>query len=153
MIDTKTVRSWIGDELRSAGLERRGVVWRLLGADVLWLVYIDRVPFSRRLGVEIGLDLRADSTAERPTDCPIVLYLGSLLPTRDLWVFAALDLNSGLDDAERRQELGAALRALGDFLRENVTLSSVRGAYARGEFSHALIHKDARRVLEGVDPP
>jgi hypothetical protein len=153
MINTKTARTWIGDELTSAGLRRHGAVWRLQGADVQWVVHIDRLPFGHRLGVDIGLDLRADSAAGRPTDCPILLHLENVSAIQDVPVVAALDLDSGLDDDERRRELGAAVRAVAFYLREHLTLSSVREAYVRGDFTSAFIHKDARTVLEGGEEP
>jgi hypothetical protein len=150
MTDTVTARTWIADVLRDSGLQGRGSVWRLKGSDVQWIVHIDQLPYGNRLGVDVGLDLQTQSTPRLPTDCPILLHLENLPVARDFSVSMALDLDSVLDADQRRQQLVGAVRALGAYASERLSIAAVREAYGSGDFSSAFIDKDARAALEAV---
>jgi hypothetical protein len=158
----------VAESLRASGLVGRGSVFRLRGSDVQWLVQIDRLPFGKRLGIDIGLDLEIDSTPRLPTDCSILLHLENLQPfdgsmmveALDLdprlddraAIVAALDLASNLDGSDRRDVLETAAQTLGGYVTERPTLASVRDAHRAGEFDSGFIHREARAVLENDAP-
>lgn len=148
MTATTTVKTWISDGLKAAGLRGRGSVWRLKGPEVQWVVHIDELPYGNRLGVDIGLDLQVATTPRWPTDCPVLLHLENAPPVMDNDVVASLDLDSGIAPDQRRQQLEGTIRELANYLAEHVTMSSVRAAYRNGDFAAAFIHKDARATLE-----
>lgn len=148
MIDTATVKTWISDNLKAAGLRGRGSVWRMKGPDVQWIVHIDELPYGPRLGVDIGLELQANTTPARPTDCPVLLHLENVPLAEKYQVVASLDLASDLAPDRRHQELESVIRELADYLAGHLTLGSVRAAYRAGDFKAAFIHKDARTSLD-----
>jgi len=148
MIDIATLKAWLGDSLKAAGLRGRGAVWRMEGVDVQYVVHIDRPPYGKRLAVEIGLDLQSAVQRPRATDCQIVLYLEFLPFARRSEVAEALDLDSNLAPEQRRRELDDAVAGLGRYLADHVTLAAVRAAYRAGDFRAGFVHKDARKVLE-----
>ncbi len=148
MIETTTVKTWISDSLKEAGLRGRGSIWRLKGPEVQWVVHIDELPYGNRLGVDIGLDLQVATTPQRPTDCPILLHLENAPLTEAYEVVPSLDLDSGLDPDRRRHELESAVRELADYLAGHLTMSAVRAAYRGGDLAAAFIHKDARAILD-----
>jgi hypothetical protein len=153
MTETATVKSWISDSLKAAGLRGRGSVWRMKGPEVQWVVHIDELPYGNRLGVDIGLDLQVATTPQRPTDCPVVLHLENVPLAEDYAVVASLDLDSGLAPDRRRQELESVARRLAEYLAEHLTLSAVRAAYRAGDLGAAFIHKGARAILEAGKGP
>lgn len=148
MTETTTVKSWISDTLKGAGFRGRGSVWRMKGQEVQWVVHIDELPYGNRLRVDIGLDLQVGTTPPRPTDCPVLLHLENAPPAESYEVVAALDLDSGLVQDQRRQELETVVRDLAAYLAELLTMSSVRAAYRAGDLNAAFIRKDARATLE-----
>ncbi len=148
MISKANVEAWIADCLKANGLRGRGRVWRLKGAEVQWVVHVDRLPVGRRLGVDIGLALQTDVTPRLPTDCPVLVHLENLPWARDLAVVESLDLKSPLDPDGRRSEIEAATRRLADYLAGLLTFEAVRDAYRAGDLKAAFIHRDARAFLE-----
>ncbi|WP_250443850.1 hypothetical protein [Actinotalea sp. C106] len=58
-----------------------------------------------------------------------------------------LDLDSRTTDSLRREKLEEVVGHLADYLREHLSLESVRKAYSRGDFSAAFVRKDARGLL------
>lgn len=150
MTETATVKAWISESLKAAGLRGRGALWRLKGSEVQWIVHIDELPYGHRLGVDIGLDLAVTTTPRRPTDCAVLLHLENAPMIEDYHVAALLDLDSGLAPDRRRQEIQDAVRGLAHYLAEHLTMSAIRAAYRAGDFEAAFIHKDFRKILEAV---
>lgn len=149
MTNASSAGSWIVGALREAGYRGRGSVWRLTGAGIQWVVHVDRLSHSNRLGVDIGLDLQIETLPRRPTDCPILLHLENLPPARELPVSMLLDLDSTVGSRQRRHELERLGRTLGRYTYERRTLPAVRAAYRAGDVDSGFVHKDARSVLEG----
>lgn len=150
MTFSATVKSWIAESLKAAGLRGRGAVWRVKGSEVQWVVHIDDLPNSNRLGVDIGLELHPTTTPRRPTDCPILLHLENVPVARSFAVVESLDLNSNLQADQRRHQLEDVTRALARYLADHLTLDAVRSAYRDGDLASAFIRKEARAFLEGV---
>lgn len=113
-----------------------------------WVVQIDELPYGRRLGVDIGLDLQSAATSGLPTHCPVLLHLENLPIADRFEVVMALDISSGMDADRRRAELERVARALADYMAQHINLGDVRAAYHSGDFASAFIHMDARALLE-----
>lgn len=147
MTNATDIKSWAAAALRECGLSGRGSVWRLRRPEVQWVVHLDQLPFGERLGVDIGLDLQTESTPRRPTDCGILLHLENLPFARDLWVARALDIDSDLDEDQRRTDIVDAVHALGEYVVARGTYEDVRHSFLRGEFDSGFIRRDVRELL------
>ena len=132
-------------------LADRGSVWRRRGSDVQWVVHIDQLPYGHRLGIDIGLDLQTESTPARPTDCAILLHVENLGIVDQSLILQALDLDSSIPDADRREALEGAASALGEYIAARLGLDAVRDAYRYQEFNSGFIRKDARESLESAE--
>jgi hypothetical protein len=141
MMTIEATRDVIATSLRRTGLAGRGSVWRRRGSDVQWVVHIDQLPYGHRLGIDIGLDLQTESTPARPTDCAILLHVENLGIVDQSLILQALDLDSSIADADRREALEGAASALGStslrasalmlFAMPIATRSSTRASFAR----------------------
>ncbi len=147
MTEISEARSILRDALKRAGLSGRGSVWRFPSKDVQWVVGIDRPPYGKRLGVEIGLDLQTEVVRPRANDCAVIVYLEQIPGIDYVDVMRAMDMDSTLEDEKRVEYLETAIRLLGDYLAERRTFAAVREAYHAGEF-RGFIHKDARARFE-----
>jgi hypothetical protein len=151
MMTIEATRDVIGASLRRTGLAGRGSVWRRRGSDVQWVVHIDQLPYGHRLGIDIGLDLQTESTPARPTDCAILLHVENLGIVDQSLILQALDLDSSIADADRRETLEGAASALGEYIAARLGLDAVRDAYRYQEFNSGFIRKDARESLESAE--
>ncbi len=147
MIDARDIETWAGAALQECGFSGRGSVWRFRRPEVQWVVRVDRLPFGARFGVDVGLELGAKAAPRRPTDCGIVLYLENLPFAKELWVARTFDLDSDIDDGQRRMEVMESLRALGDYVAARSTFDEVRNSFRRGEFRSGFVRKDVRELL------
>lgn len=153
MSDVQTVRGWVAEAFRSSEMRGRDAKWRLAGVGIQWVVEIDSLPYGRRLGVEIGLDLQDAAPRKKATECPILLHLPNLPSVRELPVMKAFDLGSDLDEGRREQIVRSAAGALCDFVVSHQTIEEVREAYREGAFDSAAIHWATRETLEQSGKP
>jgi hypothetical protein len=155
MTDIREVSAILGETFRSVSMAGRGRVWRAEFPEVSWLIELDKLPYGHRLALDLGLHLAAvdvgSSRPARATDCSVLMHLENLPMAPDLeksTIIRAFDLDSDIDDNERRAVLEQIGRAVAAYVIGHSTLGSVREALVAGDLASAFIRRDARRVLE-----
>jgi hypothetical protein len=151
-VDRLEVIKIIGRELRERGLPGRGRVFSFHHTDVLWLIDLEQIPRTDRVGVAVGACpnvLMADGRPTRANNCPIVFYpeTGGEPFGLDRWrTWQALDVASDIGDDERSEALAEIVDAIVDVASNAVTLHDLREMASEGKIRH-FIRKDARALL------
>jgi hypothetical protein len=146
-----TVRQCLADE----GFKGRGRNLRAGSPEVAWLVQLELVPRSSRVGIDVGICpalLAPGGWPGRASNCPIVIDPASggaaLFGHDDRAAWEALDVGSDLADAERRHVVAQLAGAIASTARRLATLEQLEDAVRRGEVGGFMRH-DARQLLLG----
>jgi len=153
VITASDVLRSIGALLAERGLVGRGQRFRAEWPELAWMVELEVVPKTGRVGIYLGIcpvGLATGGWPSRANDCPIVLHppSGTLLGV-DYWrSWKALDAESEMDDQDRRAALADLCDAMTDRAMRVTTLADLRRLEMEGHLS-GFVHKDARALLRG----
>lgn len=153
MMTASDVLRSVGALLAERGLAGRGRCFWAEWSELAWMVQLEVVPKTGRVGIYLGIcpaELARDGRPSRANDCPIVLHppSGTLLGV-DYWrSWKALDAESGFDDQDRRAALAELCDAIADRVMHVTTLADLRRLAMDGHLS-GFVHKDARALLQG----
>lgn len=156
MMDRKDITRALGGSLAGGGFEGRGRRLRLAWPNLVWLVELDMVPRTERLGISLGVcsaELASAGWPDRANDCPIIFYpdAGGEPFGLDHWrAWQALDAGSDLDDDARRLALSEIGEAIAGLANRVTTLEDLKQMAAGGQL-RGFVRKDARVLLEGGD--
>ena len=142
-------------ELTARGFSGRGRNLRVVRPEIAWLVGLELVPRTARVGVSLGACpavLAPGGWPTRANDCPIILDPasgGAALLDHDRWeAWQALDGDSGLTDEVRQQALGRLAEGLASVADRIALLDDLRAAAHVGQLT-GFVRKDARALLGG----
>lgn len=156
MMDRNDITRVLGGPLAGGGFEGRGRRLRLAWPGFVWLVELDMVPRTDRLGVSLGVcpaELASAGWPERANDCPIIFYpdAGGEPFGLDHWrAWQALDAASDLADDARRLALSEIGEAIAGLANRVTTLEDLKQMAVGGQL-RGFVRKDARILLEGGD--
>lgn len=142
----------IARELKGLGFDKRGQTFRVEAPTVVWLVDLEQIPRTDRVGISVGVcpaELAPDGWPSRANDCPIVSHseAGDALLGLEKWrVGSALDMSREMSVESRTEELSEIARSIARVAREANSLDVLKRMYAAGRFREFL-HKDARALL------
>ncbi len=151
-MDRLEVIKIIGRDLRVKGWSGKGRVLSLHHTGVLWLVDLEQIPRTDRVGIAVGACpsvLTADGRPTRANNCPIVFYpeTGGEPFGLERWrTWQTLDVASDIGDDERSKALAEIVDAIVDVASNAVTLHDLREMASEGKIRH-FIRKDARELL------
>jgi hypothetical protein len=155
MMGREDVMSVLRKDLTALGFAGRGRNLRVLREEVAWLVELELIPRTSRVGVFLGACpavLAPEGWPTRANDCPIILDPasgGAALLGHNRWVtWLALDGDSVLSDEARREALYRLAEALVSASERITTVSELRAAAAEGQLT-GFVRKDARALLVG----
>jgi hypothetical protein len=143
------IRNSLDPGLQAVGMRRRGFEWRLEGDEVMWIVYLDRLPHGDRVGIDVGCEpIGQGPPARRASDCPIVMHAENIALPKDLDVTRLLDLSSSDAEADRAAGVTLLGDALATYITGRQTLRELQKAFAAGEFQSAFLSNEARELLK-----
>jgi len=148
----------IGEALADGGLSGRGRHFRLVQPDLVWMVDLDQIPGTARLGISVGVcpaQLAGEQWPDRANDCPIILYpdAGGEPFGLDHWrSWEGLDAASEIADDERRRSLSEIGDSVAELAGRVTTLNQLKQLYEAGRL-RGFVRKDARLLLEGGSTP
>ncbi len=146
----------LGGYLTSAGFEGRGLRFRLSWSELVWMVELDRIPRSERIGIMVGVcpaELAPDGWPVRANDCPIIFYPdgGGEPFGLDHWrAWQALDSSSDISDEDRLSELSAIVESIVTLANFVTTVDGLRSMAAKGPL-RGFVRKDALSLIERGD--
>lgn len=158
MIESSVIRAIYVEELRIAGFERRGRLWLRTGADVRWVLQIDRSPRHGDVYSVVGVDLGLGELPTRADDCGIVVYPETMTALDDDLSIAGIDrsqvriagaLTTAMSLEDRKRVIGAAVTALARYIDRRLTAPQVARSLESREFQTGFVRKDVRAQLSG----
>ncbi|MDZ8200272.1 hypothetical protein RZO50_02010 [Microbacterium sp. SSW1-59] len=153
MSRTEIIKS-LRSELVARGFVGRGRNLRVIRAEVAWMIQLELIPTTSRVGLSVGIcpaALTAAGWPSRANNRPIILDPASggvEMFGHDKWdIWHALDSDSALTSEARKELLGRLSDAIWAASEAIATLSDLRGAADAGKLS-AFVRRDARALLE-----
>jgi hypothetical protein len=142
----------LGNGLMEHGFQGRSRHFQLSWPELEWMVQLEMIPRTERVGTYVGLSPQALLSADRPTkanDCPIIFHpeSGGEPFGLDHWrVWEALSLESGLSDDERQGRIDEFVRAVAAVANRVRSMADLRLLAANGHL-RGFVRKDARALL------
>lgn len=152
MVSREELIGSLGGLLRDAGFEGRNRHFILAGPELDWLLQLELIPRTTRVGIYVGVSPRVLASGTEPTranDCPIVFdpESGGEPFGLDHWqVWRALDVESDVPDDVRAETLAETVRAVSLVARRVSTLAALRQMAADGQIRE-FVRKDARSLI------
>lgn len=149
MISKSEILGILGGVWREAGLKGRGGRWRHAGAELYWVVQVQRDWLDRLSIVADAAPMPTGHVPMSNDDYTLRIFVENLPSLADVNLVEALALDSSMVDDTRRETLRKAASDLATFVVSHGTLESLRSAYLGGELESMSIRKDLRERLEG----
>jgi hypothetical protein len=156
MMTREAVIKALGGAFVDQGFEGRGRLFRLVWPELTWMLQLESIPRTGRVGIYVGVcpsELVVDAWPSRANDCPIILHPEGGGPPfgLDHWdVWQALDTASELPDDVRIAALAGIARATALVANRTTTISDLRDMSAEGHL-RGFVRRDARSLLSGDD--
>jgi hypothetical protein len=118
---------------------------------MLWLVDLEQIPRTERVGIYLGVcpkELAPDGWPTKANDCPILFIPegpGEVFRLEDRRAWNALDMSSELQDEVRVDELRVVADAIVGLVLRVATLDSLKLMASAGLV--AFVRRDAKELL------
>lgn len=142
----------LGIAFRGLGLTGRGRRFRRDSDELLWLVDLESIPRTDRIGITVGVcpvSLAPEGLPKNANDCPVIFVPengGEPFGIQPSLAWAALDLSADMAEAIRTEELRSLAKSIVDLVAETSSVEDLRRLAVAGRL-RAILRKDARALL------
>ena len=148
MIDTKTFRKLLGDEMKASGFAKSGTVWLRRAADLTIVIEAQKSNYDATFFINVGWSFRElGGDALRTNRCHIQCTADAFVRSRGRLRLLDLACQEWEPD-EHATQLQDFLRTdVVPVLRELADIHGLRAAWTRGELNRCLVMSSAEALL------
>lgn len=154
MSDQNVIQATFDEFAKSAGCSKKSGSWYARSPETIVVLNLQKSQYGPQYYVNVAIWLRAlgDVEAPKQNKCHIRTRLTRLVPPDDEKRLAALlDLDNGVDDSSRRDELLAVLQGhLLTVLKASSTIGGLRSGEGRQLVLKSLVTGPAQQLLASV---
>lgn len=142
----------LGKVFLERGLSGGSGRYRRIHPDLLWLVDLELIPRTNRVGITVGVcpgELVAGGFPAKANNCPVIFIPengGEPFGVERATAWKSLDMSSGLDELTRVEGLITVAAAISSLVVETDSVADLRQMAVSGRLRAAL-RKDARELL------
>lgn len=149
-MSANVVQATFDSFMKSAGFSKKSGSWYRVSDEVITVVELQKSQYGLQYYVNVALWLRALGEANAPKEqaCHVRTRLSRLVGSAEDWLSSLLDLDAGVLDASRRDELSTFLSVhLGPVLEVVDSLDGLRSPEGQRVINAALVVGPARTLL------